>query len=105
MQPRKDHQLLTSIKWLFVSGTIATMVWLWGWFSNQTIQNVQKNQANTSGTTQANVVVLGADGQRVSSPTTVTLNNVTPPSSANQQVVITTNRNSNPFTSTGSSRP
>jgi hypothetical protein len=105
MQPKHNHQLLTLIKWLFVSGTIAAMIWLWGWFSNQTIQNVQKNQAKTSGTTQANVVVIGADGQPISSPNTVTLNSVTAPASPNQQVVITTNRNSNPFTSTGSSRP
>jgi len=97
MKSNNKYPLLTSIKWLFVSGALATIVGIWGWLANQTIQNTL--QTNSNKTLQANVVVRNSSGQNVSGSTTVTLQQVSLPASgstSNNPVIITR---------TGSSRP
>jgi len=112
MQTKTNHQLLTSIKLLFVSGALTAIIWLWGWFANRTIQNYnQQNQVNSSSTnaSQVNVVVANSNGQTVSDPSTVTLRQVSALNNSgtfNQApLVITSSGNSAPVTRTGSSRP
>jgi hypothetical protein len=98
MKSTNKYPLLTSIKWLFASGALAAIVGLWGWLANKTIQNtLQTNGSNN--TLQANVVVRNSNGQTVSGPTTITLQQVSAPVSGS------TSGNPVVVTSTGSSRP
>ncbi len=98
MQSKNKYRLLSSIKWLFASGALAAIVGLWGWVANRTIQNtIQTNGSNA--TSQENVVVLNSNGQAVSGPTTVTLQQVSIPARGS------TSSNPMVVTRTGSSRP
>lgn len=97
MRSNNKFPLLTSIKWLFFSGALATIVGIWGWLANLTIQNTL--QSNSNKTVQASIDVRNSDGQIISGPATVTLQQVSAPLSGN------TSSNPVVITRTGSSRP
>jgi len=107
MKNKNKYSLMTSIKWFFASGVLAAIVGLWGWLANRTIQNTLLTNGSNN-TSQVNVVVLNSNGQAVSGPTLVALQQVSIPVTGNNSsnpVIVSSGRNSGPITSTGSSRP